>query len=393
MSLRASAFAVGIAIIGTVFACADSVKLGYGTTDDAVSFTRADGGDQGTASDASADSEAGMCVRTACPAPWETCAGAGGELPTYACGTNLEDDTQNCGSCGTVCREPSSAYNVHMGCTAGQCQAFCNPGHSDCNGIPDDGCEASILDDPANCGACGVTCAEGVACIKGKCGCPAGFANCDGICRDLANDNNNCGACNFGCGDHQPDDAGTLPDHMAYACSEGQCKALRCVQGPDAFWQDCNADLDKDGCEVDLRNDNANCGACGNACAPGKQCANLNGTIGCYCDDGQTLCPATSRSQPTCADTDSDPNNCGACGYFCPNGPNSRGVCVHGRCRTECVPGTADCNGREDDGCEVDLSKDPRNCGACGSMCDVAQGQPCVGGFCLTGECEGPVTK
>lgn len=387
-SLRATVFAVAVAALGTVAACAkdDSfVTLGSGVSDQG--FAAPDAGDD------AADAAPALCVATTCPAPWATCAAPDGTLPTYACGTDTSGDLQHCGACNNECRTPSPAYHVHMECTTGQCRAFCNEHFADCNGVPDDGCEASTLDDRANCGACGVKCAAGVSCTNGKCGCPPGLVECEGKCVDVTSNDAHCGACGFSCADHQPADAGAVPPHMVYACAQGQCTDLRCVQNGSEFWADCNHATSTDGCEIDLRKDPSHCGACGNACDPGQQCFEESGVVACQCKSGQTLCGARTGFPASCVDTENDPRNCGACGYVCPYVPNARPVCSHGRCNSECLPGTADCNGRDDDGCEVDLGKDPRHCGGCGAACDVARGQPCVGGRCLTRDCNGPVTK
>lgn len=390
-TLRATLVAASCVAAGTVFACGSNVTLGYGTSDDGSLVPDATSPVDGdAAADAAVDAQ--VCVRTACPGPWTTCASADGLLPTYACATNLDDDLKNCGACGVVCREPSAAYHVHMGCSQGRCQAFCNEHFADCNGVTDDGCEADIADDPKNCGACGITCESGVRCIEGRCGCPAGLTDCDGRCVDIQSSNVHCGSCGFTCADHPPADAGDVPPNMAYVCQAGQCSALRCIANGGEYWADCNGDA-SDGCEINLRTDASNCGRCGTVCPAGKQCMEVGGVVGCQCQDGETLCPAKGNFYGGCTDLERDAQNCGACGYTCPSAPNARGVCVHGRCETECAPKTADCNGLRDDGCEVDLDKDPRNCGGCGAMCDVAAGQPCVGGFCLTGECEGPVTR
>lgn len=389
--------AIGVAVFGAVFACTNDapvVTFGSGVTDEGAVFAAPDAAEASSGAGADADASGARCISTECPAPWATCAALDGTLPPYACGTDLGSDVANCGACGHACRPASSAYHVHMRCSSGQCQAFCTEDHADCNGIPDDGCESSTLDDPANCGSCGVTCAPGVACKNGKCGCPPGTTECGDRCVDLASDDANCGACGFACLDHPPADAGALRPHTYFGCAEGQCKDLRCVQNGAEFWADCNGSLDPDGCEVDLRSDLGNCGSCGKTCAPGKQCFSINGLTDCQCQQGQTLCAAQPPlGSAYCTDLESDPRNCGACGYVCPYLPNGKSICVQGRCKAECTPQTADCNGRDDDGCEVDLNKDPRNCGACGVACDVARGQPCVGGRCVTRDCQDPVTK
>jgi hypothetical protein len=58
-----------------------------------------------------------------------------------------------------------------------------------------------------------------------------------------------------------------------------------------------------------------------------------------------------------------------------------------------CFPGFADCDDDVYTGCEVDIRKDQRNCGACGTRCDVKGGQPCVEGACLTKPCEAEVVR
>ncbi len=59
--------------------------------------------------------------------------------------------------------------------------------------------------------------------------------------------------------------------------------------------------------------DNANCGACGNACGAGEAC--MNG--GCVLTCGSlTKCTPTSGA-PYCANTTTDNANCGTCGNSC----------------------------------------------------------------------------
>ena len=53
----------------------------------------------------------------------------------------------------------------------------------------------------------------------------------------------------------------------------------------------------------------------------------------------------------------------------------------------DCNEGRADCNNSQSDGCEVNIDSDPRNCGACGHVCDAVAGQACVAGRCVVEPC------
>jgi hypothetical protein len=56
------------------------------------------------------------------------------------------------------------------------------------------------------------------------------------------------------------------------------------------------------------------------------------------------------------------------------------GVCVGGLCAHECAPARGDCDGERTNGCEVSLTDDRQNCGACGRACDVTE--LCEAGIC-----------
>jgi hypothetical protein len=263
-----------------------------------------------------------------------------------------------------------------------------------CNGYVDDGCEVDVLDDPKHCGACGNACAAGVPCVAGKCGCPSGQIECNGFCRDPMTDDFNCGDCGVECAPPQGA-CSPMPERAYYGCRAGKCGALKCQTSPTSA--DCNGDLKpgncaSDGCEVlDIMSDRNNCGSCGVKCKAGEECVDEGNGPECAVPcarAGKTLCGFQ------CVDLLNDPDNCGGCNAPCRmTGANQIRGCQKGICTFECAEGFGDCNGDPTDGCETSLKIHPGNCGACGNACDVAAGQPCIEGKCLTTACDAGVTK
>ncbi len=372
-----------------------------GAAPSATSFTPPDS--DASAADASTSVTRQLCIATTCPYPYATCESG------YACSTNLSNDSQNCGACGNACPSDFGSLNMRSTCIDGECKPTCvnQPtlggfnAFADCNGILDDGCEVMVSSDPNNCGACGNVCPPGVACRQGKCGCPAGQTECNGQCVDLQKDGNNCGACGNQC--PFPDDLPPAPPHSEYGCVSGACGKLKCTQGFGDIWRDCDGDLNSgpgsNGCEVNVGvnypRDPNNCGACGNKCAPGKLCYDIDGdrVPECICERAnETLCGDTSHYNLGCYDLLNDPNNCGTCFNRCrADEPNTVAACRQGLCEAACAPGWGDCDGDPNTGCETNLKASGANCGACGKRCDTQAGQPCVDGQCAMTDCDGGV--
>jgi hypothetical protein len=99
--------------------------------------------------------DAGVCSFM-CLSPLTDCSGL--------C-TNLDDDPDNCGSCGHACDEThATAY-----CASGSCGLICDTNHDDCDVDVTTGCEAPLMYDRTNCGACGVACGTDEICLSGSC--------------------------------------------------------------------------------------------------------------------------------------------------------------------------------------------------------------------------------
>jgi|GEM_PF-3688535 len=97
----------------------------------------------------------------------------------------------------------------------------------------------------------------------------AAISDAGASCGDTQSDVEHCGRCDNNCN-----------ADMALA----SCVDARCVRACASGYGDCNMDLtfgnQGDGCEIDLSNDSAHCGACGRRCEPPW------GTIG-FCEDRQ----------------------------------------------------------------------------------------------------------
>jgi hypothetical protein len=99
-------------------------------------------------------------------------------------------------------------------------------------------------------------------------------------------------------------------------CCGGSCEFAEfcaCPGGCPGFEACC------DGTCAFLFDDPANCGACGNACAPTQICVSRN----CVCPEDTTACAEA------CVDLRTDPAHCGACDTACASGQS----CVSGACQ------------------------------------------------------------
>ena len=293
------------------------------------------------------------------------------------CEVSTDSDAKNCGACKTVC---GSVHGLGV-CQAGGCTFQCQAGWDHCNPLPAFGCDTQVTQDLNNCGSCGNVCtvANGSAsCAAKKCAilsCNAGFKDCDGLyetgCEaQLLSDVNNCGACGKKC---------VNANGGSTTCTNGLCTPS-CGAGS----ADCDKNPDN-GCEVSTKDDVSNCGACGKVC--GKQntsassCA--NGSCNITCSAGFSDCDGLTEDGCE-SSTATDVNNCGGCNVKCTN-PNGSTSCSSGKCLPVCNANTKDCDGNVNNGCEANTKTDANNCGGCGIVCPANQPQ-CLNGACF-GDC------
>ena len=340
--------------------------------------------DDGCESSLTDSKTCGNCT-TACPAATPVCSSTSGSPECTAnctgatadmCGTscvNLKTDAKNCGTCGHDC---SGLPNVKPGatvtCQAGICSvppSACATGFAHCSTNPEDGCEAD-LGRPGSCGQCGKTCVAPTALCTTTTNPPSCASSCTTPtptlcgtkCVEIQSDPSNCGLCGHNCT--------TLPNVKAGATGV-ECRSGACFVPPSACvsgFAHCPGAKPDDGCETSLTN-TTNCGQCGKACvAPTGLCSTTTGAPTCA---SNCVAPAPTLCGAKCADTQSDPLNCGACNNNCAALPHVKAgaavSCVAGVCQippSSCAAGFGHCAGSGNLGCEATLNA----CGGCGML-------------------------
>jgi hypothetical protein len=135
---------------------------------------------------------------------------------------------------------------------------------------------------------------------------------------------------------------------------------------------------------IDTQSDPNNCGACFNVCTAANGfpvC--VNGVCGVSaCEPGYLDCDG-NPAHGCETNLRDDPDNCGSCSNVCGTRANATTSCTAGACRLSCNSGWGDCNMLAADGCEVDLLAADHNCGRCGNAC--LSGTHCASGACVSG--------
>ncbi len=277
------------------------------------------------------------------------CAGPGGDAGTSAT-PRCDLTTHQC----VQCLVPSDCPMTDA-CTGEKCVPFCATGTKYCNGscIPVASCcsaaDCTSPPTPSACytascptpggscqynvksGAqvCGTTCCLpiGGAC-NANCtlACNNGLGDCDGNrtngCETSTTTTTNCGGCGNVC---------DTTTSLGATCQGGSCQYTGCVAG----WADCQTGSpDTNGCETHTDSDVNNCGACGRPCSTlntvTRQCT--SGTCNSTCQSGFGNCsmPAAGSMPPYTADDGCESNLTTCEGTACcsMSSPTPAGMCA-----------------------------------------------------------------
>lgn len=143
-------------------------------------------------------SEGEICQKGACKA---IVCSASESICARKC-VNLQRNFYQCGQCGYRCANKNTA-STH--CSMGACKTVCSKGYSLCREERRELC-VNLQNDAQNCGSCGLKCPMGGRVTRGACEqgvcvmkCIAGWSDCNGQCVHFEADNLNCGACGNSC--------------------------------------------------------------------------------------------------------------------------------------------------------------------------------------------------
>lgn len=171
-------------------------------------------------------------------------------------------------------------------------------------------------------------------------------------------------------------------------CESGACDptthtcAINCQPGT----AECDGDT-RDACETNLLSSVESCGACGQTCDLPHAEARCSGGK-CRIAECQAPWIRCNTDEEGCeVNASTDPRNCGGCGMVCTS-LRGEASCVNSECVIECNAGFGDCDRDPRTGCET-ATTDVDNCGQCGNKCPDTQGEPyCVDGRCGLASCE-----
>ena len=222
-------------------------------------------------------------------------------------------------------------------------------------------------------------CDEEQGCQKTDCGVDEYWKqnDTDGEC--VKNDKENCGSEGFKCAEDE------------------ECTLGECLKECTKQYIRCYVPGEGNAC-IDPQSHAQFCGARGKCISEDAQSEDYRGVVcedGMHCFEGECMllkCDASNAHKVVCGDQcvdmSKDPLNCGGCGTNCANHRPAHATtdvrCEDQKCIYTCEPGYEKCDTDGTTEC-VDIMDDRKNCGACGHVCEP--NEHCLAGTCRTSFC------
>jgi Stigma-specific protein, Stig1 len=243
---------------------------------------------------------------------------------------------------------------VLAGCGSPLVGLECQDGYQRCGGSCYD-----FSSDEQHCGGCNISCNADQHCAASSCVAgPEPDAAVDGSVGDAGDANIDANLGDGGTNEAGPDgsavEAGTLPDGAPI--------------DNDATAGDGSTGSTGDGSTGDGSTGDGSTEDDGGVILPPVLCMGVDSPGDCVCGIGLQKCSTTL----SCVDLTNDNANCGACDNACLAGT----FCNLGQCDLICSLPTTFCNGQ----C-IDFASDDANCGSCGNVCGAAS--QCIDSICV----------
>jgi hypothetical protein len=250
-----------------------------------------------------------------------------------------------------------------------------------CMNDAQDGAETDVDCGGGDCNRCveGQRCGDSIDCESGVCAATeCQPAACDDRVKNGKETGLDCGGGCVPCLENEPCLAPS--DCASDECNDGICGS-ECADG----FANCDKQNDN-ACEINTRTNLENCGFCGNVCElphASAECSAGECQIKADgCEAGYADC--NGKPEDGCEiDLKTNKLNCGTCDKVCPD-LNGTPSCEAGLCQIACNEGFEDCDKTRDNGCEVNLQTSSKNCNECGKACDAAAG---YSPYCKEGAC------
>ncbi len=254
-------------------------------------------------------------------------------------------------------------FTLRQNSVSGSVTCTCDANYGNCDGDSEN-CETWTTGNPNACGSSCSTCSD-APCVSGSCQTNQEWARVKVYCNTAVSDSWEGTAGTSG--EYRKDNDGSSYSSAGnnVFCGSAQSYAEyygygKCSTG----YKDCNGGGVLDGCEVDIRHFNTACGGC---IGSGGVSCNTNNQ---WCWQGDCISKiGEDFTHGTCS---GGASSCPANSVVDISGDYGENTCAwSGSPKCNCNSGYKNCDGVAGSSCEIQVSADINNCGACGRVCST----------------------